>query len=276
MAGVEIFNSPLTFEQPASGGFLDINTKQYVFKVPKEQVDEFVPDNGMLDPNGFGYHDQSRLSIVNGPAYATVSMAFVKSSEFSNSVTATRKEGESEWFLDISYIEYPLERNADYLTKWNYDLYQAKLKTETSFSASIPAWAATATDKSDTINFNPAVANYRWARSYPADFVFDSTKSYTWIKIQDRTKPGVEAYRYPSFVVNGKNPYRKKTLAIAAISSVVPATLIAPAETFGLNSTATRWLYEPNGLYEDGDWWIFEARFTYNPNGWDTDIYNLG
>jgi hypothetical protein len=276
MAGVEIFNSKYAFEQPESGGYLDVNTKQYIFKVLKDQVADLVPDNGQLDPNGFGYHDESRLSIVNGPVYSTVSMAFIKSSDSSKSVAATRKEGVAEWSMDISYIEFPLENNASYLTKWNYDLYQAKLKSDTTFSANPKDWWDTATDKSDTINFNPNDNNYRWARSYPADFIYDSARSYTWIKIKDRTKPGVEAYKYPSFVVNCKKPYKKKSLAVSAISIVDSTSLVAPAETFGLSSTAINWLYEPNGLYEDGDWWIFEARFTYNPNGWDTDIYNLG
>jgi hypothetical protein len=271
MAGNEIFEHPQAIEAPESGGYSGKDVIQRIFQVPKELVGELIPDHGLLSPLGDGYHDESRLSIMNGPSYAKVVLSYVKSLETPSGSTAQRKDGGEEYSLEINYIEKPLETHPNYLTKWNYDLYQAGL-TDAAISPTIPSWANTATDQSDTLGFSDSTTNYRWAKNQPPNFQYKS-KEYTWVKAKNRTKPGIEAYVYPQPVVVIRKYYKKLQSAIDVMASVPAGTKAVPAEQFGYDSDKDHWLYEPQGIYQDSGWWVLAGRFLYVDNKWDNDIY---
>ena len=272
MAGLEIFTSQYAVEQPESRGLNgDGSAYQYIFKVFKDQVNDLIPDNGLLDPNGQGFHDRSKLLVVNGPVFSTVTLTFVSDVDSVSGSLANRKEAVVEWSRSSGLTEVPLSEVTGYRMRWEYDLYQAVLTTADT-TPTIPGFFATATNNSDTLNFSDSSLNYRWAKSQPSEFTYKS-KTYSWVRVTDRTKPGVESKEISVFIVIGSKPYKRKKDAIAA-ALATPDTLVAPAETFGLPSTASRWKYNPTaGPYQDGEWWVNEYQFKYNPNGWDEDIY---
>jgi hypothetical protein len=272
MAGLEIFESEYAIEQPESRGYTG-DSWQFIFKVYKDHVKELIPDNSLYLPE-YGYHDKSRLLVTNGAIWATVTLTFIESVDSAPGSLANRQEQVPEWSRHSSLMEIPLSDLGNYLVNWEYDLYQAKDKSATSFTSTIPDWWNTATDKTDTTIFNPSNNNYRWARTQPADFNWSDTQKYTWIKIKDRTKPGIETKELSVFTVTAKMPFKKKEDAIN-YSLKEPDILIAPDETFGLiPATTNYWKYNPmEGPYQEGDWWIVEQQWKWNKYGWDTDIY---
>ena len=272
MPGLEIFNSEYAFEQPESRGYTG-DSWQFIFKVYKDQVRDLIPDNG-LQYEEYGYHDKSRILITNGPVFATVTLTFVESVDGAIGSLANRQEQVPEWSRHSSLMDIPLSDLGNYRVNWEYDLYQAKLKSETTFTAAVPAWWETAKDKSNTVNFDASGTNYRWSRTQPPDFDWSDTKKYTWIKIKDRTEPGLEVKEMSVFTVTAKIPYKKKADAIAR-GNLPPDECREPADTFNMKPTgATYWKFNPmEGPYQEGDWWIVEEQYKYNKYGWNTKLY---
>jgi hypothetical protein len=273
MAGLEIFDSEYAFEQPESRGLTgDASAFQYIFKVYKEQVNELIPDNGMLDPNGHGYHDKSRVLVTNGAVFSTITLTFVSDVDSASGSLANRKELVPEWSRTSGLINIPLSKVVGYRMNWEYDLYQAGVNTSTITPAT-PGFWSTATDIEDTLNFSDTGTNYRWTTAQPSNFQYNN-KTYTWLRIKKRTKPGIEVKEISTFIVIASIPYKKKADAIAR-GNLTPDVLKEPAEIFKMNPTGkTYWKFNPtNGPYQDGGWWMIDEQYKYNPNGWDEDIY---
>lgn len=269
MAGNNIFTDPRAIEQPESRGYVGEDVKTRVFYVhPKEAAPELLPENGLIAPDGW-YYERAGSSIVNMDAYAKVTLSFVRDIDRATreSISAQRKEGVDEYSLQINYMEKPLETSPNYRVRWNYDLYQS-YSQDSSLMSIIPAWWETATEQSDTI----ASIDYRWAKTQPPDFV-ENDKNYSWMKICDRTKPGVEAYQYPQPVVVASRFFKKKRKALQELANKIPGTRATPKELFDLPADVKYWLYQPSGLYPDGDYWVLKEEYLYVDNEWDGDIY---
>ena len=89
-------------------------------------------------------------------------------------------------------------------------------------------------------------------------------------------KQGIESYHKPTAVVVGEQSYKKYDDAQDSLDNYKPGTLITPAKKFNLTSDNNNFLYEPDGIHPDGDWWVVNHRYIHSETGWDTDIYKIG
>lgn len=188
----------------------------------------------------------------------------------SNSSVAP-EEGVKDYFLENNTIDKALEASKTpeqptaYLTKWNYNLYEF---VETAGGASaLPAWAGTATDKSDGTEDNTE-GSYQWAKEKPSGGYVQGGKTYDWIKIQDMTKPGVESFIIPAPTIQERRHYRSKLSASTAASTV--GKIETPTETYG--KTNGQWLVTSATIQRDGRRYLVEKSYQW-ANKWDSDLY---
>jgi len=160
-------------------------------------------------------------------------------------------DGDVEYVLDNGTFERPLETKTGYLTRWNYRL-AAKAGVN-----STPGWWSTATDTTLTDAF---AVDYAWVKDDPPS---------EWKILEEKTKPGQEAYYVPTPVVNARIWYTDKEAANAIASDV--GTRVAPADVFGI--VGGEWLVTSARLNPDGKRWLVEKTYTWALS-WDHDLYS--
>jgi len=164
-------------------------------------------------------------------------------------------DDDPKYFLNNNSFELPLERNAGYRTKWNYDLY---FYADGS-SYSQPAWWDTATDRSDATGTEKD-GEYLWDTNNPGGL---------WKKVEERQKPGTESYIVPAPVVEEHRWYKDQTDANTAASTV--GTLVTPANVFGVSGG--EWLVVSANVEPDDRRWRLIRRYQWAKD-WDNDLYS--
>jgi hypothetical protein len=163
-----------------------------------------------------------------------------------------KEDNDDVYLPKPSTFEKPLESATGYLTKWNHELYVIS----TSATGGTPVWWAGATDKSDADG-----STYMWSSDNPGD---------NWVKLEDKTKPGIESWLAPAFAVEYQFWNATKSSVEAILKTV--GTQVTPGETFGYTGD---WLVTGVSIDEDGTRYKGVVEYTH-ADDWDTDLYPVG
>ena len=201
------------------------------------------------------------LFVVTGPTPA-------------RSAPKEKADGDTDYALSITYMEKPLEMHPAYRTNWNYDLYAAVEATEENlknppFSGS-PGWWLTATGT----DISPEEqTKYKWGKSTPPDQTVKEngvSKTYRWLLIIPRTKPGQEVFPYAAPTVTERIYFRSRGKAENNLRKA--NTHVAPKKTYIYPKEAKNWVVQPSGIEESGGYYITVNTYTY-ADKWDEDFY---
>lgn len=248
-------------DSPQKNGIGADKTITRLYNVSKSvNIDDYIPSKGAVSPDGDGYF--LTCSVKTKPGYNIVAFTYGASLVSPKNKERSRRSGSIDYDFRINIIEKPLETHANYLVKWNYDLYGWSSDTT---APSVPSWASTATNKSNT-NGVPAADGFYWSQSKPGD-----PKTGYWHKIQDRTKPGVEVYPLPQPVIMTRKYFKNEEKAVAYLPSTI--SLGAPGKTYGWSSSNSNWLKFPQGITNDGEFFVAEIEHEYG-DSIDSDLYS--
>jgi hypothetical protein len=248
-------------------------------------VDEFFADYDLTDVfskipfSGSLYDEENivpqlstlRLSTYAVNPTATKNNAIITLTYQPSHSNVPPEENIAEWFLENNTIDKPLEsaqepeQPEDYLTMWNYNLYE--FVEENAGPSELPTWATDATDKSDGKEDNVEGA-YQWAKEKPSGGYQQDGSTYDWYKVQDMSKPGQESFIIAAPVIQERVHYRSKLSASEAASTV--GQIETPTETYGKEDG--EWLVMSATIQRDGRRYLVEKTFQW-ANEWDSDLY---
>jgi len=162
-----------------------------------------------------------------------------------------KADGTSVYLPTAGVFEKPIEAHADYQTRWNNNLYQ-----HNDYSSATPSWwgDTPATDQRDADG-----TQWLWAKESPGD---------SWVKQEDKTKPGKEAFYLPTIVV--RYMYWHATKATVETQLQTVATRETPGEVFGYSTG--EWLVTSVQIDEDGTKYRGTVEYTWAED-WDDDFY---
>ena len=242
-------------------------------------VDEFYCDYDLTDiflklPKPNSAYDSSNIS----PALSQLLLssysitptgsknhAFVSLQYQPSDAKTAPDEYVEEYFLENGTLEKALETHVNYLTKWNYDLYE--FISVTSEPSATPAWWDTAIDRTNATG--KALENeYCWDKDKPSGGYNDGSTVWDWTKVKERLKPGVESYIIPSPVVQERIYYSSKKSANTAGNTT--GTILTPDETFGVSGG--EWLVMSASVQKAGRRYLVERSFQ-RAKDWDEDFY---
>ena len=247
------FPNALMQEQPDSP---DIHEDEDYLKVTRTYVvggrftyaqlkqGEYIPSDGYIDPEtGAEFKTFEYDSEV---AYPLLKVEFEK-----------RLTPKAEYDQHTYTYERPIEQHPDFIMKWRYELYASDTTT------AIPAWAATATDKSDTVGSEI----WRWSKAgAPAGFT-------NLRQAQQTDKVGITSYLELAATITKRKVYTTQNATFLAWGDTT-GQLLAPAVVIGLLPGRQNWLIRDVRIVEDDGSWAMTVEFLYFPgNGWDDDIY---
>jgi hypothetical protein len=164
-------------------------------------------------------------------------------------------DGQIVYNMTASAIEKPLEKHPNYRTIWNHDLWQANVSLINTFDHT----AAT-----NTLIPSAFQQYIKWSDS--------DAPPEGWHIAQVRTKPGVEAYLYPSPVVNATQYFDKRADASKLVRKI--GSLMAPGYCFGYSKDYTKWIVNSSGMAKQGKFWTVTTEHMFASEGWDTDLYD--
>jgi len=241
---------PSSGEQPGSPVQWNEGGRNWVartWQVDKGTGSTYIP--ALKESTADGYFQRYRIQPI--PAgYELLTLEFVDS--LSGSIV--RADADSRWTLTANTEDVPLwYLGSAYRAKWDHNLY-IRAADVTGYSQ--PAWWATADDLTDADG-----TEYLWAKEGPGE---------AWAKVEDKTKPKIEGYKAARPVARYEYWHATKATAVAELKAV--GTLQTPAEAFGY--TGGSWLVTFAEITEDGGKWRATVEYTYDPAGWDTDIYS--
>jgi hypothetical protein len=232
-----------------------------IFQQTTGTSSQYVPKKGANSDDGYFLN----YTVRTLPGWEEMTLNYTKYKKFGGNSDIKNNEENSN--LSIGYDQRAIELHPNHLVKWDNELYEST-KDTTPFSPSLPAWWNTAKDKSDATGIN----NYLWSEDIPSNFEKDGTQ-YIWVKVGDRTKPGVNVYDSPLVIITETKHCKRRSTANKFL--VVAGSLTAPSDTYGYSSDTDKWLAKPLGISEDGEFLIASNEYNYNPDGWDTDIYGV-
>ncbi len=196
-----------------------------------------------------GYFDKKASSIDYREAYAVVTLVF-QSEPGEDEYT----DGQIVYNLSASTIEKPLEKHPNYRTIWNHDLWQKNVSLIGSFDYASATTTLIPPDWREYIKWSDSDA--------PPD---------NWHIAQVRTKPGVEAYLYPSPVVHATQYFKKRSDAERKVQKI--GMLLAPGYCFGYGNDNKKWIVNNSGMVKQGRLWTVQTDHMYASEGWDGDLY---
>jgi hypothetical protein len=207
---------------------------------------EYVPEDGYSDPETDTF--MVEWSYDSEVGYPLLTVHFQK-----------RLYPDGVYNLHEYSIERPIAQHPSFLMAWSYELFA------TDTTTSVPAWAATATDKSDTIDSEV----WRWSRNGPQG-------EYKYLRQeQDSDFRGVTTY-----IVGGARMTKKKVYEIdTAVNGAARwngeiGTYTAPSEVYGLSNSDDKWLIRDYRITKDVLGWATTLEWLYAPDGWNTTIYS--
>jgi len=248
-------------DSPQINGTGPDKTITRMYNVDKSvDYEQYVPSKGAVSPEGDGFF--LTPSFKTKPGYNIIAFTYGGSLVSPSNKDRARRSGSIDYDFRINIIEKALETHADYLVCWNYDLYG--WSTDTT-PPSVPAWAATATTRTNATGL-AAAAGFYWSKSRPSD-----PKAGYWHKIKDCIEPGVEAYPVPQPVIITRKYFKNEDLAVAYMPSTI--SLGAPGKTYGWSSNDSHWLQFPQGIPNDGEFFVAEIEHEY-ADSWSSNLYS--
>ena len=209
---------------------------------------------------GFGWMWWDQSSVKTGRVYDTVTVAF--SDSVSYAYPQPGGVPDTTYNARTSTSEVPLETLTNYLTNWNYDLYEC-VATGGSASA-IPAWWSTATTTKDASGV-PTIGEYLWSKTIPP-----APDDGEWLMVKARTKPGVEAALRVRPCVVETVYYTSKSSAMAALAQ--SGKRKSPGS---YSSLSTAWLVTDVQVNESSGYYATVTEYT-GADAWDNDLYPAG
>jgi hypothetical protein len=163
--------------------------------------------------------------------------------------------------LEDGGLQKPLEFHPSYLMKWNYHL---SMKKGTSSYASYGT--ATTPELSEA---NAALM--KWVKE-PSEAPIDPAPDGPWKVLTGfaKTKPGVDAYIYPSPVV--RESFRWCTVADAWANALEYTVGTVYNSTAQITLTGYKWLVMSSGYTFDGAYAITQVTYQ-GASSWDSDLY---
>lgn len=182
--------------------------------------------------------------------------------------------GETSSNLSITHIEKPIEMHWNYRTRWNNDLFWAceatQAKLESPEPPSTPSWYEDATD-TDIPAADQLI--FRWGKSQPPDqslTVGGVSRTFRWLLLHPRSKPGVEVFPYDAPTVTERTYYRD--YASAEYGLARSNAHAAPKKSYIYGRDPRNWISQPQGVEEQGGFFVAVNVFLY-ADDWDIDIY---
>lgn len=263
-------------EQPGSGTRYGNNKIEYIFKgragyglTYLEQLRQMASSDELF--RGM-YVDFRNCKLSPDGPYEVLSIAV--DAVPGRTASTPKADGETVWEFNNPYESRPLEMTDGYRANWNYDLYWAceatKEAMENPAITSSPAWWLTATDTNLTA---AQQLTYRWSQSQPSDMTIKADgvqKTYRWLLLVKRTRPGREGYPTAMPSVTEKIYYRSYERAVANIRE--GNTHVAPSKTGPLPSDPKYWVMQPDGIKEENGYYVVVNRYLYAKK-WD-DYYD--
>lgn len=210
-----------------------------------------------------GAFQKDRSSVQMKEAYADITLVFNQQSVRQLVITTgSSARYDPVYNLETSVDQRPIEQHPRFVCMWAYNLYELVPLGESG--STLPGWSTTET--------NPSAihAGYLWSRTPPASP--DPTKEY--VQVQAATKFGVDNYLIPRAVVTSITYYKISQVRTSDIQYV--GKLKAPDEVFIYTNTQSCWLVTNCSVAPaTDDLKAVMATYTYVPEGWDTDIYDL-
>ena len=153
-----------------------------------------------------------------------------------------------------STFEKPIATHPNYKTFWNYCLAR-KIGCTAPFNNYQEATGVLVAD----------AENFKWVSD-------PNSLPDGWKIVTDRGKSGVEAYLYPSSVIQEKRFYTSMGRADNALADV--AKLKVPPVRFGLSNGAEHWMCMGASVQKEGEYWTATKTYQFLDK-WDEDIYNV-
>lgn len=202
---------------------------------------EYIPTDGYKDPEtGAEYK-----SWDYGPevAYPVLRVEFER-----------RLEPKAEYDQHVYTYERPIETHPDFEMRWRYELYGNDVELD------VPAFWATATDKSDT----EESTIWAWSKTgAPTGFE---------VLFKEVTKAGVTSYLDQTATITKRKVYTTQNNTFLAWGDAT-GTLLAPAVVIGLLPGKANWLIRDVRIVEDAGSWAMTVEWLYSFAVWDDDIY---
>jgi len=227
-------------EQPETDIVIDINgaSVSIVGKCQWADVWNFIPEyNQRYDGDGSHLGDlrYKRMNIRKDANGITCTVIL----QIDGYDDREPRAGQTGYSLSVGTMEKAIETHASYDKGWNYD----KLTHGTK----------------ETEYFKPGTYD---TEHYISD-------SYT---MTSATKAGVESYLFPTPIVEKHKYYSTSSSADNTADNV--GTLVAPGKTFGLSSTAAKWLISGAEVRQNGKLWEAISYYQFASDSWDSDLYS--
>jgi len=164
-----------------------------------------------------------------------------------------------------SGLELPVEQNSNYYVHWNYDLWRAKEKEDST------SWLGSDWTDYDTVtNKEDPWAFYKWVRRGDQAESPDGHGNH-WKIWKEAAYPHTD-----SFIVSGpqvveRRFFSNKSDADTFVSNNRRGTKTTPGETFGISGG--EWIIFDMDMQPNGSRW--EGRLVYQwADTWNTDMYS--
>lgn len=243
------FPNALMVEQATSPRLREDENYKYVervYQVSGRLTEQELIQGEYIPP--LGYVDDETGAVYVGHRYDSAVGYPVVTLEFRQ-----RLAPDAVYEIHNSSYECPIEQDllGNFLMKWKYNMYSTGTTT-------VPAWAATASDFSDTVGQSV----YLWSTSPSGEYK---------TLVQSATKPGVTSYIKQTSVITKRKVYTDITEAQEWVGEV--GYLCTPAQTFGLATNTEYWLIRDVRLVEDNGAYAVTVEWLFSDFGWDTDLY---
>ena len=244
---------------------------------------------GYVDPE-MGSVDNLKLSQDEGPFWnleVNYQIEFPEmDSHLGGGEAAGSSNGPAYSELTCRTMSRDIEEHTNYKKHWNNDLYCTRPCPSGSAHWPTNIWN-NATAKDDKItntsyaypggpDITPSAAYYfSWGQS-PSDCPMLKSP-YVWLKIGERTKPGVESFSWPVYELTEKSKHTSKDKAGWAVAKRAGKVVEPSKSDFGIvEKFGGSWLCEGGSVQKDGKYWLATLQDTHSPSlsgGWDPDLY---
>lgn len=201
---------------------------------------------------------------ADGP-YSEIELKYENYSDASGNIV-TGGTGPNQDYLDISVMFMPLESHPDYRVCWNYDL--AALE-----GAPVPGWWK---DKTKLKLTEAEQQQYRWVKNFEAVYSMPKVSGKSWVILEPREMPGVEAYVVPTYTLRETTQHTDKAETAWAVRSKAAKIVNPVLGAMGLKDIS--WLCYGGTVNPDGRKVL--AAVTYkgspDPKGWSDKLYKKG
>lgn len=263
------FPSALLTEQPDSPDIVEDREYRKVTRIYKANArltqtqleqGEYVPTDGYIDPEtGAEYKRHSYSSEVG---YPVLNVEFEK-----------RLSYEAEYDQHTHTYERTIEQHPSFKQNWHYELFASDTTT------AVPAWWATATDKSDTLKND----TFAWSKTGSPQGYPYLVKEVSLGTGNILPKKGISHYLAQTSIVTKRKVYTVDGAVLQRWPQLV-GQLMEPYRTYGLLGSGTEqdkyWLIRDVRIVEDQGSFACTVEFMFAPDaklgkGWDTDIYSI-